>query len=105
MERNLISQHQTNALKLEALREYFDFREGRPTAETVAVRSCEVPVRTVREWLGDNRNGELLDEIVHFVAQHRQRPAIRLGPRAGSVANDGRADALGQEREGAPGRH
>ena len=63
MERNLISQHQTNALKLEALRAYFDFREGRPTAETVADK-LDIPVRTVREWLGDNRNGELLDEIV-----------------------------------------
>ena len=63
MERNLISQHQTNALKLEALRAYFDFREGRPTAETVADK-LGIPVRTVREWLGDNHNGKLLDEIV-----------------------------------------
>ena len=31
----------------------------------VAVRSCEVPVRTVREWLADNNtNAKLLDEIV-----------------------------------------
>ena len=42
----------------------FDFREGRSTAEMMAVRSCEVPVRTVREWLADNHNAELLAEIV-----------------------------------------
>lgn len=63
MERNLISQHQTNALKLEALRMYFDFREGRPTAASVAEK-LGIPVATVRDWLADHRNGELLDEIV-----------------------------------------
>jgi ATP-dependent Lon protease len=36
MDRNLISQRQIDALKLEALRAYFDFRGGRPTAEGVA---------------------------------------------------------------------
>ncbi len=30
----------------------------------MADRSCEVPVRTVREWLCDNNNAKLLDEIV-----------------------------------------
>ncbi len=30
MERNIISQRQGDALKLEVLREYIDFREGRP---------------------------------------------------------------------------
>ena len=63
MDRNVISQRQTDALKLETLRAYFDFREGRPTAETVAEK-LGIPVRTVRDWLSDNRNGELLDELV-----------------------------------------
>ena len=63
MDRNLISQRQIDALKLEALRLYFDFREGRPTAENVADK-LGIPVRTVREWFADNGNAELLDEIV-----------------------------------------
>jgi hypothetical protein len=63
MDRNLISQRQIDALKLEALRAYFDFRGGRPTAESVAEK-LGIPVRTVREWFGDNRNAELLDSIV-----------------------------------------
>ena len=63
MDRNLISQRQSDALKLEMLRLYFDFRKGRPTAESVADK-LGVPVRTVREWLADNKNAELLDEIV-----------------------------------------
>ncbi len=63
MDRNLVSQRQIDALKLEALRAYFDFRGGRPTAEGVAEK-LGIPVRTVREWFGDNRNAELLDEIV-----------------------------------------
>lgn len=48
---------------VEALRAYFDLREGRPTAESVAEKLC-IPVRTVRNWLADNANDELLDEIV-----------------------------------------
>ena len=60
---NLVVQRQTDALKLEVLREYFDFREGRPTAETVSEK-LGIPVRTVREWLCDNNNAKLLDEIV-----------------------------------------
>ena len=58
MDRNLISQRQIDALKLEALRAYFDFRGGRPTAEGVAEK-LGIPVRTVREWFADNHNGEL----------------------------------------------
>lgn len=45
----LVARRQTDALKLEALRAYFDFREGRPTAETVAEK-LDIPVRTVRKW-------------------------------------------------------
>ncbi len=81
MDRNVISQRQTDALKLETLRAYFDFREGRPTAETVAEK-LGIPVRTVRDWLADNRNGELLDELVplwpnigsarQFASEHAQ---------------------------------
>lgn len=37
--------------------------DGRPTAESVAEK-LGIPVRTVREWLCDNRNATLLDEIV-----------------------------------------
>lgn len=81
MDRNIVSQRQTDALKLEALRAYFDFREGRPTAESVAEK-LGVSVHTVRDWLADNRNGELLDEIVplwpnigtarQFASEHAQ---------------------------------
>ena len=63
MERNIISTRQGDALKLEVLREYFDFRDGRPTAETVSEK-LGIPVRTVREWLCANNNAKLLDEIV-----------------------------------------
>ena len=43
----------------------------------VAVRSCEVPVRTVREWLCDNNNTELLDEIVPLsIVCTRERPGF-----------------------------
>lgn len=48
MDRNLISRRQSDALKLEMLRLYFDFREGRPTAESVAEK-LRMPVRIVRE--------------------------------------------------------
>lgn len=60
---NAVAKRQTNVLKLEALRAYFDFTEGRPTAESVAEK-IGVPVRTVREWLSDDSNAEILDEIV-----------------------------------------
>lgn len=60
---NLVVQRQTDALKLEVLREYFDFREGRPTAETVAEK-LGISAGLVRQWLADNHNAELLDEIV-----------------------------------------
>lgn len=63
MTQNAVAKRQTDLLKLQALREYFDFTQGRPTAETVAEK-LGVPVRTVREWLSDNSNNELLDEIV-----------------------------------------
>ena len=63
MDRNIVSQRQTDALKLEALRLYFDFRQGRPTAESVAEK-LGIPVNTVREWFSDKANAELLDEIV-----------------------------------------
>ena len=62
MDRNLISQRQGNALKLGVLREYFDFRAGRPTTEMVAVRSCEVPVR----------QPPICAKIENLVAKHDQ---------------------------------
>jgi hypothetical protein len=50
----------SDALKLEMLRLYFDFRAGRPTAESVADQ-LGIPVR---KWLAENYNAELMDEIV-----------------------------------------
>lgn len=60
---NAIAERQTDLLKLEAIRAYFDFTNGRPTAESVA-QKLGIPERTVAGWLRDNANGELLDEIV-----------------------------------------
>lgn len=84
MDRNLISQRQTDALKLEALRVYFDFREGRPTAESVADK-LGIPVRTVRDWLADNANGKLLDEIVPLWQKLKQK--IDGGSTSGCAAS------------------
>lgn len=61
--RSVVVQRQADALRLEVLRAYFDFSNGRPTAESVAEK-LNIPVRTVRDWLADGRNAELLDEIV-----------------------------------------
>lgn len=46
MDRNLIAQCQIDALKLQVLRAYLDFRGGRPTAESVAEKQG-IAVRTV----------------------------------------------------------
>lgn len=60
---NEISTAQSNSLKLEVLREYFNFSEGkRPTAESVAEK-LGLSSATVKKWLADNQNIELLDEI------------------------------------------
>lgn len=59
---NQIATTQTNALKLEVLRAYFDFSNGRPTAETLAEK-FGMSVATIRSWIKDNANAELLDEI------------------------------------------
>jgi hypothetical protein len=37
--------------------------EGRPTAESVA-QKLGLSVHTVKAWLADNANAEILDEIV-----------------------------------------
>ncbi len=97
MDRNIISQRQTDALKVEALRAYFDFREGRPTAESVAEK-LGIPVRTVRDWLSDNSNGELLDEIVplwpnigsarQFASEHAQEALQTLVSLMRSTKNE-----------------
>lgn len=62
-DRKLINEQQTAAAKLEVLRAYFDFRDGRPTAEMVSERTG-IPIWTVREWLSDNENARLLDDVV-----------------------------------------
>lgn len=63
-QQSLITARQSDALKVEALRRYFDFTKGgRPTAETVAL-DMGLPVSTVRTWLADNSNAEILNEIV-----------------------------------------
>ena len=62
-EQSIVAKRQSDALKLEALRLYFDFRQGRPTAESVAEK-LGVSVHTVKSWLSDNANAEILDEIV-----------------------------------------
>jgi hypothetical protein len=60
---NDISTAQSNSLKLEALREYFNFSDGkRPTAESVADK-LGLSSATVKKWLADNANAELLEEI------------------------------------------
>lgn len=74
---NLVVQRQTDTLKLEVLPQILDFREGRPTAETVAEK-LGISAGLVRQWLADNHNAELLDEIVPLWPKHRQRPAVRL---------------------------
>lgn len=63
MDRNAIAEQQATALKLEVLRAYFDFRDGRPTAEQVA-QQLNLPLATVRKWLADERNASLLDQVV-----------------------------------------
>ena len=63
-----------------------------------------IPAGLVRQWLADNHNAELLDEIVPLwpnIGSARQYAKSR----AGSIAEPRRIDALSQEREGAPGRH
>ena len=60
---NEIATAQANSLKLEVLREYFNFSNGkRPTAETIAEK-FGMSVATVRSWIKDNSNAELLEEI------------------------------------------
>jgi hypothetical protein len=45
------------------LRAYFDFTEGRPTAESVAEK-LDLPLGTVKKWLADERNAKFLDQVV-----------------------------------------
>jgi len=97
MDRSITSKRQTDALKIEALRAYFDFREGRPTAESVAEK-LGIPVRTVRDWLADNRNGKLLDELVplwpnigsarQFASEHAQEALETLVSLMRSTKNE-----------------
>lgn len=60
---NEIATTQANALKMEVLRAYFDFSGGkRPTAETLAEK-FGMSVSTIRSWIKDNSNADLLEEI------------------------------------------
>ena len=60
---NEIATTQANALKMEVLRAYFDFSGGkRPTAETLAAQ-FGMSVSTIRSWIKDNSNADLLEEI------------------------------------------
>ncbi len=50
-------------MRLEALRRYFDFSNGRPAAACIA-RAMDLPVDTVESWLSDPDNAQSLDEVV-----------------------------------------
>ncbi len=60
---NAIAKRQSDALRLEVLRRYFDFSNGRPTAAGIA-RAMDLPVDTVESWLSDPDNAQFLDEVV-----------------------------------------
>jgi hypothetical protein len=60
---NAIAKRQSDALRLEALRRYFDFSNGRPTAAGIA-RAMDLPGDTVESWLPDPDNAQFLDEVV-----------------------------------------
>ena len=60
---NAIARRQSDALRLDALRRYFDFSNGRPTAAGIA-RDMDLPVDTVESWLSDPDNAHFLDEVV-----------------------------------------
>lgn len=60
---NAIAKRQSDALRLEALRRYFDFSNGRPTAVSIA-RDMDLPPDTVETWLSDPDNAYFLDEVV-----------------------------------------
>jgi hypothetical protein len=60
---NAIARRQSDALRLEVLRRYFDFSSGRPTAASIA-REMDLPTDTVETWLGDPDNAQFLDEVV-----------------------------------------
>jgi hypothetical protein len=60
---NEIATAQTNSFKLEVLRSYFSLIDGkRPTAEVLAAK-YGMSVSTIRSWIKDNSNAELLEEI------------------------------------------
>lgn len=60
---NEIATSQANSFKLEVLRAYFNFSNGkRPTAEDLA-EQFGMSVSTIRSWIKDNGNAELLEEI------------------------------------------
>lgn len=60
---NAIARRQSDALRLDALRRYFDFSNGRPTAVSIA-RDMDLPTDTVESWLSDPENAHFLDEVV-----------------------------------------
>jgi hypothetical protein len=56
-------QAQLQELKLQALRHYFDFSDGRPSTEDVA-KKMDLPVRTIQSWFADDSIGELVKHVV-----------------------------------------
>ena len=60
---NMITKRQSEALRLEVLRRYFDFSHGRPTGASIA-EAMGLSPDTVETWLADPDNAYLLDEIV-----------------------------------------
>lgn len=60
---NASAKRQSDAMRLEALRRYFDFSNGRPAAACIA-RAMDLPVDTVESWLSDPDNAQSLDEVV-----------------------------------------
>ena len=96
---NAIAERQTDLLKLEAIKAYFDFTDGRPTAKSVAEK-LGISERTVVGWLADNANGELLDEIVPLWPGMAEARAVAAGyiPTAlatiAGIMTNGRTDGV-----------
>ena len=59
---NAIARRSTEELRLEALRRYCDFRQGRPTVASVA-RDMGIPYSTVRKWFSGPDIARLVSEI------------------------------------------
>ena len=65
-EQSIVAKRQSDALKLEALRPYFNSRQGAKASRPPSwwPKKLGLSVHTVKSWLSDNANAEILDEIV-----------------------------------------